>query len=254
MNTPAEDASARVFRRVLARTLWRGQAASRPFLARNGLSETFVGPALAALAVAGVTVRLHHPLRRLQRSGRLVTALDFDDGAVVLGPSDAVVLAVPWAVARQLLPELPKLPASPIVNGHFRLAVAPAKRSSGDFIGLLGGTAQWLFVRGDVVSVTVSAAAALAERSVDEIGTVLWGDIAKALGLRQAPVAQRVIKEKRATLFHSPEVEALRPAAAFGDNLLLAGDWTATGLPCTLEGALTSGVGAARQLLRRNPA
>jgi uncharacterized protein with NAD-binding domain and iron-sulfur cluster len=59
-----------------------------------------------------------------------------------------------------------------------------------------------------------------------------------------------VIKEKRATLFHTPSVEALRPSPRAGDNLLLAGDWTATGLPCTLEGALTSGGIAARLLGR----
>jgi uncharacterized protein with NAD-binding domain and iron-sulfur cluster len=61
-------------------------------------------------------------------------------------------------------------------------------------------------------------------------------------------VATRVIKEKRATLFHTPKAEALRPHPRHGDNLILAGDWTATGLPCTLEGALTSGTVAAALL------
>lgn len=248
MNTPATDASALVFRRVLARTLWRGQAASRPFLARNGLSETFIEPALKALAAAGAGVHLHHPLRRLSWSGAEPDGLVFDDGEVRLGAGDAVVLALPWAVARSMVPGIPDFPDSPIVNAHFRLAVTPAKQSPGGFLGLLGGTGQWLFLRGDVLSVTVSAAAGLAERSVDEVAGLLWADAARALSLPGEPAAVRVIKEKRATIFHTPEMEILRPHPRVARNLILAGDWTGTGLPCTIEGALCSGAEAARQL------
>lgn len=242
MNTPAEAASASVFRRVLARTLWRGQAASRPYVVRTSLSDTFVAPALAALTAAGVAIRLGQPLRRLTCQDRRATELVFDDQTVHLGRNDRVVLALPWAVAAGLLPGVPDLPASPIVNAHFRLAVPPSKLPSGGFVGLLGGTAQWLFVRDHVVSVTVSAAGALAERSVDELRQLLWADISKALEIQELPSASRVIKEKRATIFHSPATEERRPAAPAGDNLFLAGDWTATGLPCTLEGAIRSGV------------
>ncbi len=250
MNTPCDAASATVFRRVLARTLWRGQAASQPFLVRSGLSETFVHPALAALGASGAVVRLHHPLRRLVRdaSGAAVE-LVFDDETVRLGVNDMVVLAVPWAVAAVLLPGLPELSASPIVNAHFRLSAPPAQPPAGGFLGIVGGTAQWLFLRDGILSVTVSAAAELAERPADEVAARVWGDAVRALDLRGTPLATRVIKEKRATLFHSAEVEALRPPPKAGPNLVLAGDWTATGLPCTLEGALRSGSRAAEVIL-----
>ncbi|PKU23829.1 hydroxysqualene dehydroxylase [Telmatospirillum siberiense] len=246
MNTPAEEASAAVFRRVLARTLWRGQRASRPFVVRDSLSDTFVTPALTTLTLAGATVRLGHPLRRLVRENGLATELHFDDQTVHLGRADRVVVAVPWAVAAGLLPGLPTLPASPIVNAHFRLPAPPRTLPSGGFVGVLGGTAQWLFLRGHVVSVTVSAAGAVAERSVDELRQLLWEDVSKTLEIKETPIASRVIKEKRATIFHSPATEALRPATLAGDNLFLAGDWIATGLPCTLEGAIRSGKIAAR--------
>ena len=248
MNTPAADASAVVFRRVLARTLWRGQAASRPYLARQGLSETFIEPALRALAAAGAAVRLHHPLRRLSWNGAEPDGLVFDDGEIRLAAADAVVLALPWTVARAMVPGIPEFPDSPIVNAHFRLTVTPAKPSPGGFLGLLGGTGQWLFLRGDVLSVTVSAAADLAERSIDEVAGLLWADAARALSLPGKPQAVRVIKEKRATIFHTPEMEALRPHPRAARNLILAGDWTGTGLPCTIEGALCSGAEAARHL------
>lgn len=247
MNTPADQASALVFRRVLARTLWRGAKASQPFLARDGLSSSFIAPALDSLAHAGVELRLNHPLRGLTRDGGRATGLSFDDETISLAEPDRVVLATSGSVARSLLPELPELPVSPIVNAHFRLAGTPPALPGG-FVGLLGGMAQWLFVKDDVVSVTVSGARDIVDLDNEHLAALLWQDAARCLSLTTTPIATRVIKEKRATLWHSPAVEALRPVPRVMDNLILAGDWTATGLPCTLEGAVTSGTTAARLL------
>lgn len=248
MNTPADRASALVFRRVLARTLWRSQKASQPFLVREGLSESFIAPAIAALEKAGAVVRLNDPLRSLERDGNRVKSISFDSETISIGPDDRLVLATPWVVARGFLPELPDLPASPIVNVHFRMDQPPPLPNKLGFLGLLGGTGEWMFVRGDVISVTISGAAKVIDLPGDDIAALVWQDVARALGIETPPAATRVIKEKRATLFHTPEVEALRPSPRFGDNLILAGDWTATGLPCTLEGALTSGAVAASLL------
>jgi uncharacterized protein with NAD-binding domain and iron-sulfur cluster len=248
MNTPADQASALVFRRVLARTLWRSQKASQPFLVKEGLSESFIAPAIAALEKAGAVVRLNDPLRSLEREGDRVVSLTFDSETITLEPGDRLVLATPWVVARGFLPELPDLPASPIVNVHFRMETPPPLPNKLGFLGLLGGTGEWMFVRGDVISVTISGAAKVIDLPGDDIAALVWQDVARALKIETPPTATRVIKEKRATLFHTPEIEALRPAQDFGDNLILAGDWTATGLPCTLEGALTSGAVAASLL------
>jgi monoamine oxidase len=251
MNTPADQASALVFRRVLARTLWRGGKASQPFLARQGLSQSFIAPALAALAKAGATLRLNHPLRAVSRDGGRVLRLQFDDAEIRLGADDQLLLAVPWPVAGGLLPDLPALPASPIVNAHFRLSAGQLRQikvPDGAMLGLLGGTGQWLFVQRDVVSVTISGAGDVVDRDGAELGQCLWQDAGRALGIAGPPDALLVIKEKRATLFHTPETEARRPPPRQGENLLLAGDWTATGLPCTLEGAITSGLTAAEMI------
>jgi uncharacterized protein with NAD-binding domain and iron-sulfur cluster len=247
MNTPADQASSLVFRRVLERTLWRGQRASQPFLAKGGLSESFVAPALAELRRLGVEVRLNQKLRALRRNEQGASEIEFDGETITLGGGDKLVLALPWSVARGLLPELPELPASPIINGHFRVDGAPPSPPGGT-LGLLGGTGQWLFVKDDVVSVTISAARAQIDLDGDELAAILWRDVARALKLDGRPAAARIIKEKRATLFHTPAVEAKRPPPRFAANLILAGDWTATGLPCTLEGALHSGRVAASLL------
>ena len=119
-------------------------------------------------------------------------------------------------------------------------------------LGVIGGTAQWIFSRGDIASVTVSAAGALAERPAAEIAALIWSDVSRALDYRPAAMpAVRIVKEKRATFAQVPAALPLRPPAETGlRNLFLAGDWTATGLPATIEGAIRSGVTAASHALR----
>jgi uncharacterized protein with NAD-binding domain and iron-sulfur cluster len=94
----------------------------------------------------------------------------------------------------------------------------------------------------------VSAAEALAERPGAVIAEQMWRDTARALRLDPAlapPV--RVIKEKRATFAQTPAALARRaPARTRWANLLLAGDWTDTGYPATIESAVRSGRTAAR--------
>ena len=116
-------------------------------------------------------------------------------------------------------------------------------------LGLVGGVTQWIFPRGDVVSVTVSAAEAVAgaERPHDELAELLWREVALALDLGDLqPAAWRIIREKRATFRQTPEAVAHRPGQTTSlTNLFLAGDTVDTGLPATIEGAVRSGARAA---------
>ena len=152
------------------------------------------------------------------------------------------------AATWSLLPEVPVPCGShAIVNGHFRLA-CPARLPGGaQLLGLVGGTAEWLFLRDELVSLTVSAADDLAEEPSATIAARLWADTARALGLPAAPQPPgRIVKERRATFAQTPAAVARRPGATTAwSNLFLAGDWTATGLPATIEGAVRSGQRAA---------
>ena len=98
---------------------------------------------------------------------------------------------------------------------------------------------------------TVSAADDLAEEDNASIAERLWADVALALGLGDIPLPpHRIVKEKRATFAQTPEQEKRRPGARTGlKNLFLAGDWTATGLPATIEGSIRSGRTAADMIL-----
>jgi hypothetical protein len=139
----------------------------------------------------------------------------------------------------------------PIVNVHFRLDADPGPAG---FIGLLGGTAEWLFVKHGHVSTTTSAASRLVEMDANQIVASVWPDVRTALGLSgRTPPPWRVVKERRATVAASATQERRRPAARTElANLVLAGDWTATGLPGTIEGAIRSGETAAGLLSGQN--
>jgi squalene-associated FAD-dependent desaturase len=254
LNADPAEGSARLMGRVVREVFGGGGAASRPYIAAHGLSTALVDPALAWLAGQGAAVRFAARLRGLVRADRRVSALDLAGESVALGPADRVILAVPPSVAGRLLPDLPVPEGSrAIVNLHYRLA-APLRTEPGaaaEIVGLVGTAAHWLFLRDSLASVTISAADALLDEPDEALATRVWAEVAAALARLGAPPPAgqppaRLVKEKRATFLQSPANERRRPAAdALGGNLWLAGDWTATGLPATIEGAIRSGNRAA---------
>jgi squalene-associated FAD-dependent desaturase len=253
LNTAAEEGAASLLWPIMTEIFGRGGAASRPLIARVGLSHSFVEPALDLLAKRGAEVGFNRRLRAFTIENGHARSLDFGLERIALAEDDRVVLAVPPRAAVILLPGLSApLETRAIVNAHFRLP-APQTDSLTDslggspFLGLLGGTAHWLFVRGDVASVTVSAADALAETPSDGIAAALWADVARALGQPPLPVPPvRIIKEKRATFAQTPAQVTLRPGTRTAwRNIFLAGDWIDTGLPATIESAIRAGHAAA---------
>ncbi len=253
LNASVTEAAARLLWPALRLTFGQGEAACRAFLARDGLGPSLVEPAVRYVETGHGSFRFNRRLRALVRDETTVTGLDAAGSAAPFEPGDIVVLAVTPQVCAQLLPEVPApLETRPIVNAHFRLDRPVQMPDGGAILGVIGGTAQWIFARNDIASVTVSAARELAERSTEEIAALLWSDVAAALGYWQngMPPA-RIVKEKRATFAQIPSALPLRPAAETRyRNLFLAGDWTATGLPATIEGAVRSGVTAAEHALR----
>ena len=249
LNTPAESGAACLLWPVLRETFARGEAACRPRIARHGLSSAFVDPALECLRRRGATVRFGRRLRGIGFAHGRACRLDFGAESAGLREGESVVLAVPPAAAVALVPSLTAPEASnTIVNAHFRLPGPAALPVDLPFLGLVGGTAHWLFVRGDVASITISAAGALAAESAEVLARRTWNDVATALGLdRTALPAYRVVKERRATFDQTPSAVRRRPGTRTGfANLYLAGDWIDTGLPATIEGAIRSGHMAAR--------
>lgn len=249
INTDPSEAAAALLAPVLRATFGRGGAACRGLIVRDGLSASFVEPGLRTLERRGAAIQFGHRLRALVVNQGRVTALQFAQRTVELVDGDSVVLAVPPRIAASLLPGLTVPEDSrAILNLHFRLPAPPAPALETPYLGILGGVAQWLFVRGDVVSVTISAADALTARPAEELAPLVWADVRRALALApdMALPPYRIIKEHQATFAQIPASLARRPAPTTAyRNLFLAGDWTDTGLPATIEGAARSGQRAA---------
>jgi squalene-associated FAD-dependent desaturase len=259
LNTEPDRSSAALAGTIVRETLARGGRHYQPRIAHPTLAAAFVAPALEFLTARGGEVRLGTRLRTLTFSARDLTALDLADGVHPIDPGDAVVLAVPPWTAGDLLPGM-MVPDEfrAIVNGHFRIAPPPGllpADGSPAMLGVIGGTIEWIFVFPDRISVTVSNADTIAERPREELAALLWADVARALKL-DAPLPPsippwQVVKEKRATFAATPAQDARRPPARTQwRNLFLAGDWTQTGLPATIEGALRSGDTAAGLALK----
>ena len=244
LNTDPPESSAALAGAIIRDTLAKGGAACRPLIATEGLAAAFVDPALAWLPAHGGVVRLDHPLRGLEHSDDRVAALHFADETVALGPHDRVVLAVPAPAAAALVPGLdgPKAFRS-IVNAHFKMRPPPGLPP---ILGLINGTVEWIFAFEDRVSITISGADRLLDIPREALVQTLWSDVGRATGIAGPLPPWQIIREKRATFAATPAEDARRPGTRTRfANLVLAGDWTATGLPATIEGSIRSGNRAA---------
>jgi squalene-associated FAD-dependent desaturase len=244
LNTEPETGAADLASAVVRETLGLGGAACRPRIAHPTLASAFVDPALAYLQSHGAEVHLGKRVRGLELTDGRVASFALPDRQVALEPGDRLILATPPWAAQDLVPGL----SAPdefraIVNGHFLI---PAPAGAEPMTGLIGGTAEWVFAFPDRISVTVSGADRLLDEDREDLARRLWADVAALHHLPPDPPPWQIVKERRATFAATPEQNAKRPGARTAwDNLLLAGDWTQTGLPATIEGALRSGRTAA---------
>ena len=249
LNTAPATGSAKLMAAVVRETLARGGSACRPQIPREGLSASFIDPALAALQRAGATLRLGCRVGALVVEGGRVAGLSTPDGVVTLGASEAAILAVPGPVAadrwcRGCPPRMNSNRSSTCITGSTRRR-AP-RGSSGCWAARQSGFSS---SRASFPSPSVPQTGSSIGGPSDLAATV-WPEVSAALCLSQPIPAFRVVKEKRATFAATPLQDRKRPAAntALG-NLVLAGDWTATGLPATIEGAIRSGRIAAQHVL-----
>jgi squalene-associated FAD-dependent desaturase len=250
LNVDPPEGSAGLAGAVVRETLLAGGQACRPLIARDGLSAVLVEPAIKLLQDKGATIQFGHELREFGMSADNVGELKFGDDAIAVAPGDAVVLAVPPRPAASLLPGL-KTPAKfrAIVNAHFRF---DPPRDAPPILGVVGGLVEWLFAFPQRLSVTISNGDRLVDMPREELAQAIWRDVCKAAGVQGELPPWQIVRERRATFEATPEQNALRPGPSTAwKNLFLAGDWTATGLPATIEGSVRSGDRAADLVLAR---
>jgi squalene-associated FAD-dependent desaturase len=248
LNVDPPEGSAGLAGAVVRETLLAGGQACRPLIARDGLSAVLVEPAIERLRGQGAGIQFGHELRSLTMVGDRISELNFGDDRIAIGPDDAMVLAVPPRPAASLLPGL-KTPGKyrAIVNAHFRFE-PPAHLPA--LTGVIGGLVEWLFAFPNRLSVTISNGDRLVDMPREELALSIWREICKIAGIEADLPPWQIVRERRATFEATPEQNALRPGPVTEwKNLFLAGDWTDTGLPATIEGSVRSGNRAADLVL-----
>jgi squalene-associated FAD-dependent desaturase len=244
LNIEPDIGSAALARAVLAESIAAGGKACRPYLAPRGLAAAFVEPALAFLQARGAEVRFTDQLHQFVFTNDAISGLDFGDRVVDIAPDDRVVLAVPVYAAGALVPALPTPQEyRAIINAHFRVIPPPDLPA---MTGVVNGVAEWIFAFEDRICVTISGADRYLRHNRDEIAAMIWRDVERVAGVSGTMPPWQIVRERRATFAATPAQNARRPGAITRwRNLVLAGDWTDTGLPATIESAVRSGNRAA---------
>ncbi len=229
----------------------------------------------APIEQKGGEVIFRSPLRGLRVIDNKLAAVIFDEGREET--ADAYILALPHLALAQLLPEslkkadpslsnLDKIKDAPITGVHFWFDREVMKEP---FITLLDTTTQWIFNKtalyssvngatpaagaGQYLQLVISASYDLLQRPRQEIIDLCLKEVRQALPAARESnlVKATVIKEAAATFSPGPGVDRWRPKQETSiGGLYLAGDWTATGWPSTMEGAVRSGYLAAEAVLR----
>lgn len=259
MNERIEVAAAGPFLRALATAFLGGAGGAAAVLPTVGLSRLFVDGARSFIDTHGGEIRCGADVTALRVQADRALGVTLRGGETIDG--DGVVLAVPWRQAARLLPGIAgdRVPSSsPILSVHlwFERDFMPEP-----FTGLIGRRVQWVFNRrrfapdsgtGGHLSAVISAAHEFVGLSNDALIAMALEDIRSAYpDCPETALRALVLREKRATYASGVETEQLRPGTATTiGNVALAGDWTATGLPATIEGAVISGERAALHLLR----
>lgn len=268
VNEDIERASALPCLQVFLQGFMPARNAASMGVPKSGLASLYAEPAESYLRAKGSAVRSRAKVESfLWQDGR-IAAVRLANGETV--EAAAFVLAVPPDAAADLLRGTPAALAnasgfeySPIVGIHlwYDRPVLDIPHAV-----LLDTTVHWVFKKpvdeqarelgaAERVQVVVSAARPLKDLGQKEIADIAARELAAAFpAARDAKVVKAVVvKENRATCSFTPAVERLRPGpkTAF-ENLVLAGDWTKTGWPATLEGAVRSGRLAAAALLGRD--
>ena len=264
MNERIQRASALVFVRALRQAFLGGPRHAALAIPSVGLSQLFVDGAKQFITLRGGELNCNSDVAGVLMENGLARGVNTRNGTVVNG--DAVILAVPHSKLLTILPHqlrekylnLEKIDSAPIVSIHLWFEREFMEHEA---VGLIGRRIQWLFNRrringeegkGAHVSAVISGGHECVNLSKDDLVKIAVEDIRSAYpGADEEPRHAVVIREKSATYASNPEIEPLRPANETGvPNLFLAGDWTATGYPATIEGAMKSAERAANHAIQ----
>jgi squalene-associated FAD-dependent desaturase len=243
LNTDIKKASANIFASVLKRIFFRGNAASVIILPSLGLSETYCDNALSFINGNNGNISLSESVIKLTFQENVIK--EIITSKRVITDFDYVISTLPLYALKKVIngnnfiPDF-ELEYSSILTVHLFLK---ENRFENTFYGLIDSPVQWVFNKGSHLTVVISNADKFIDASNEEIINLILSELKKYILLESSDLTKyRIIKEKRAGFVPSNNILDKRPSAYTPyKNFFLAGDWTATGLPATIESAVKSG-------------
>ena len=262
MNTPPHEASAEIFVKVLEDAFLKKQQDSNLLYSLTDLSQILPDPAVKYIDQHGGKVQLGHRISRLEIKAGQLTGIWSDEQ---FEAANQVVLATPPYATAQLLHSFPELAelASTLQQFHYEpictvyLQYPESVQLPVPMMGMLGSVGQWSFDRRfygqpGLIAVVISSSGIHMDWSNDQLVDVINDELARLFPSWPQPVSSQVIREKRATFACHVNINQIRPTNQTAVNgLWLAGDFTQTGYPATLEGAVCSGVQCAQQIINQ---
>jgi squalene-associated FAD-dependent desaturase len=264
LNQSPDVAAAQPFVRVLGELFGATPEASAVGLPEVPLDELYATPAAAFIEGRHGRVICKAPAKLIVGPNNTVTAVHAGQETIA---TSAVISTVPWYAFGSLWTGDPPESLMPIAANAARMKSSPivtvnlwldAPIEVGRFVGLIGGPMHWLFNKSAIygddtahLSVVASGADELADMENRQVTSVAWTYLQEALPDLKTRELRRsvVVREHRATFSLAPDSPARPPARTDLRGFYLAGDWTDTGLPGTIEGAVQSGHVAAERLL-----
>jgi len=259
LNTPIKTASAQLFLRVLHNTFCGARANSDFLIPRVSMAEVLPEPAQQFIESSHGTVMVGSRVRRLCLDGGTIAGVELGDRIikarhviVAVAPVACRELLAPHSALQKIHRQIDRLDHYPICSVYLRY---PQNiQLENHMIGIIGGTAEWMFDyrlcgQPGLMAVIISGPGPHMELSNDELTSQLIREIAQLYTDWPKPDSTMVIREKRATFASVVDVDSRRPDHRTPvKGLWLAGDYTTTGLPGTLEGAVSSGLRCAREV------
>ncbi|MHB8337958.1 MAG: hydroxysqualene dehydroxylase HpnE [Ignavibacteriaceae bacterium] len=250
LNANIENASAKIFADVLRKIFFKGNSSSTIVLPLYGLSESYCNHAQKFIEENNGRIFFSEPVLSLQIENEKVSEIITSKRTIT--DFDFVVTAVPLFAIEKISPDIITdkfhLKYSSILSTHIWLNENPLDKT---FYGLIDSEVHWIFNHGTHITIVISHANELAEKSNETIFEIIMSEIEKFTKIKKELVIRyKIIKEKRATFIPLGDIIKLRPPSRTKlRNVFLAGDWTDTGLPSTIESAVKSGRTAAEIII-----
>jgi hydroxysqualene dehydroxylase len=265
LNERPEIASADMFARVLDQAFMQAKQDSQMVISRVGLSDLYTQDAVTFIEARGGAVRLNAAVRQIDFDNQQVIGITLSNGERIAAA--AIISAVPYFMLQEMLapqlmathfPAVAEFKSAPIVSINLWYDEPVTDL---EFVGLLDSPVDWVFNKNAIVGVAqqgrqhlalvMSGAHQAAPQPKESLIAMATAEMNRFFpqARHQQPAHAYVIKEQQATISHTVGLARKRPPQKTPlSNFFLAGDWTDTGLPATIESAVWSGQECARLL------